>query len=226
MTDAADELPTTAGHYAERVTALLDRVELRDGTTAWVGPLLPGDAADLAREYQTLSSESKRHRFLSAVPELSPAMLKHFVDKVDGIDHVAIVMFAEREGELVPAGIARIVRYPQLPDAADIAVTVKDDWQGRGVASALLPMLVARRPPGVTHILTEVAEDNVASLAMLQRIGKTRVHRAGSGVLDIDIDLIGEDSQYQAPPDSDRLHPVLEREDRRRLRTRDREAGV
>ncbi len=74
MTDAADELPTTAGHYAERVTALLDRVELRDGTTAWVGPLLPGDAADLAREYQTLSSESKRRRFLSAVPELSRSM--------------------------------------------------------------------------------------------------------------------------------------------------------
>ena len=50
----------------------------------------------------------------------------------------------QQNGEMVfNAGLswpeqARIVRYEDAPDAADLAVTVKDDWQGRGVATVLL----------------------------------------------------------------------------------------
>lgn len=226
MTDADDRPPRTHGHYAERVNELVERVTLRDGTQAWVGPLLHTDREDLAREYQTLSFASKRHRFLSAVRELTPGMLEHLVDEVDGVNHVAWVLFAEQDGGLVPAGIGRIVRYAEQPDTADVAVTVKDEWQGRGVATALMPVLAAHRPPGVTHLLTEIADDNPAPLKMLRRAGATRVHHAGSGVLDVEVDLAGQGPRHPPAQDGQRLHPVLETPSRQRLRTRDREAGV
>ena len=38
-------------HYQRRAAELHDRIVLRDGTPAWVGPLQHKDRADLAREY-------------------------------------------------------------------------------------------------------------------------------------------------------------------------------
>lgn len=226
MTDADNGPPLTHGHYADRVEALVERVTLRDGTQAWVGPLLRSDREDLAREYQTLSFASKRHRFLSAVRELTPGMLDHLVDEVDGVNHVAWVLFAEQDGGMVPAGIGRIVRYPEQPDTADVAVTVKDEWQGRGVATALMPILAAHRPPGVTHVRTEIAEDNPVPLKMLRRAGATRIQHAGSGVLDVEVDLTGEGLPQTSAHEGQPLHGVLDTTSRQRLRTRDRHAGL
>jgi GNAT superfamily N-acetyltransferase len=154
------------------------------------------------------------------VVHLSDAMLKHLVDEVDGIDHVALVMMAEVGDDVVPTGIARCVRYPHEPEAADIAVTVKDDWQGRGVATALLKVLIKKRPKGVTHLLTEVAADNPASLAMLRKLGPTRTYDTGMGILDVEVDLVPTGRTIAEEP-GERLHDVLTDPSRERLRARD-----
>ena len=101
---------------------------------------------------------------------------------------LALVVLDENH-EGVPVGVARMVRYPDQPDAADVAVTVLDQWQGRGVATALLEELMRRRPEGVTRLVTVVAEDNPASVAMLRRLGKSTVTVAGSGVLEVEVEL-------------------------------------
>lgn len=199
-----------------------EEVFLRDGTEAWVWPLLPTDRARLAEEFEKLSPESRRSRFLTPVMRLSDTMLDRLVDGVDGIDHVALVLMAETpSGDLEPTGIARMVRYVDMPDVADLAVTVLDEWQGRGVASALLKVLLARRPEGVTHVLTSVASDNPASLAMLTRLGPTHVQDGGAGIQDVVIDLDGRGPHPDIVAGSERLHPVLEAPFRDRLRGRD-----
>ncbi len=198
-----------------------DRRTLRDGTACWVWPLLPTDREALVREFETLSPESRRRRFLGPVLHLSEAMLKHLVDEVDGVDHVALILMAEVGDELVPAGIARCVRYVDQPDAADVAVTVKDDWHGRGVATILLDALMERRPEGVTHLLTEVAADNPASLAMLRRLGPTRVYETGLGILDVEVDLLPLGQSVAPDEPGDRLHDVLNEPGREQFRIRD-----
>jgi RimJ/RimL family protein N-acetyltransferase len=56
--------------------------------------------------------------------------------------------------------------------SAEIAVTVGDAWQGRGVGSALAAMLVQRaREEGIEHLTAFVLADNVRSLRMLHRAG-------------------------------------------------------
>lgn len=224
MTDLPNE-GAERGYYAERAADLVETVTLRDGTTAWIGPLQPSDREDLAREYETLSADSKRLRFLAGVAHLTPSMLDLLVDDVDGVEHVALVLFVEVNDDPTPVAIGRIVRHRQDPDAADVAVTVKDEWQGRGIASALLPILIAHRPPGVTHLLTEVAADNAASLAMLKRLGPARVHPVG-GTLDVEVDLVGAGPHSASPRAGERLHPVLDTPGRDRLKVRDRVAGI
>lgn len=156
-------------------------VGLRDDSRAIIWALLPSDREGLREAYEHLSPVSKLHRFLAPVPHLTDSMLDRLVDEVDQVDHVALVLFVlDPDQDGAPAGIARMIRYADEPNAADVAVTVADDYQGRGVASALLTQLIEQRPAGVERIVTEVAADNPASLAMLRRLGPTSV--AGSGI--------------------------------------------
>jgi ribosomal protein S18 acetylase RimI-like enzyme len=165
-------------------------VVLPDGTRAITWALLPQDRDELARGYEELDPESKYHRFLSAVPRLSDAMLDHLVDEVDGVDHVALVLFVLDDQTVgTPAGVARMIRYPDDPEAADVAVTVLPAYRGRGVASTLLAELVVERPAGVHRIVTEVAADNLPSLRMLQRLGPTRVAPDGDHTLQVEVEL-------------------------------------
>ena len=180
---------------------MIEQVTLPDGTEAFVVSLLRTDRATLAAEFDTLSPESQRRRFLAPVRHLSDAMLEHLVDDVDGIDHVALVLCVETsDGVYDPVALARIVRYDDAPDSADLAVTVRDEWQGRGVATVLLDVLVRQRPVGVERIVTEVFRDNLASLRMLRRLGSSTEEHLGSGVCGVVVEL--------APPEEERATPA------------------
>ena len=143
-----------------------EEFRLRDGTRVWIRPILPSDRELHAVNYERLSADSKFHRFLTPMTHLSEEMLTRLVDDVDGVDHVAYYVFGDSddpEVSMLPIAIGRIKRDPERPDTADVAVTVMDPWHGRGVATALLPVLVARRPEGVTGIVTAVATDAPAA---------------------------------------------------------------
>lgn len=169
---------------------MIEQVRLPDGTEAFVLPLQRIDRATLAAEFETLGPESRRRRFLAPVLHLSEAMLEQLVDDVDGIDHVALVLCVETSADVYePVALGRMVRYADDPCAADLAVTVKDAWQGRGVATALLTVLMRERPVGVDRVVTEVFHDNEASLRMLQRLGHATVEDVGSGVVAVVVDL-------------------------------------
>jgi GNAT superfamily N-acetyltransferase len=137
-------------------------------------------------------------------------MLDHLVDEVDGVDHVARVMFVLEDGKVgVPAGVARMIRYAENPTAADVAVTVADEFQGRGVATALLAELMQHRPEGIERLVTEVAADNPASLAMLRRLGAATVEHDGPNRLRVTVELPPVEKSPQKPePPRRSEHPV------------------
>jgi RimJ/RimL family protein N-acetyltransferase len=155
---------------------------LHDGQDGLIWPLLTTDGRTTQEGWERLSERSRQDRFLHSVPRLSEEMLDLLVTRVDGEDHVALVaLVLPDDGPEQVAGIARMVRYPEQPDAADVAVTVMDDWQGKGVGSALLRELARRRPVGVTRVVTSVSSENRASLALMRRLGPASVTRDGHG---------------------------------------------
>jgi len=166
---------------------------LRDGTPAMIWPLLPTDAGTLREGFRRLSPDSRQRRFLAALGELGELddpMIRLLVDSVDGVHHIALVLIAlPPEGEEGPVGVAHLVQDPADPASADIAVTVLDDWQGRGAGTALVSALMQRRPAAVTRLRTLVAAGNRASLKLLAGAGRVSPGLPEQGVLDVTVEL-------------------------------------
>ena len=97
--------------------------------------------ADDWRGFARLSAASRQMRFLGVKKELSAAELRYFTD-VDHHDHEALGALDHADGRGV--GVARYVRDTEDPQAAEIAVTIIDDWQGRGLGTELLAQLSDR----------------------------------------------------------------------------------
>ncbi len=163
---------------------------LQDGTPAMIWPLLPTDAETLRDVFRRLSPGSRHHRFLQVLDQLDDPMIRLLVDSVDGVHHIALLLIVlPPEGEEELIGVAHLVQDPADPATADIAVTVVDDWQGRGAGTALGSALLARRPAAVTRLRTLVAADNRASLALLARAGRVSSGLPERGVLDVTVEL-------------------------------------
>jgi GNAT superfamily N-acetyltransferase len=165
-------------------------VLLASGTPAMIWPLLPTDARALREGFRRLSADSRRSRFLTALADLDDAMIRRLVDGVDGVHHIALVLTVfPPDGHEEPAGVARLVQDPADPATADMAVTVTDDWQGRGVGRALVSALMQRRPAAVRRLHTAVEAGNHASLALLAEAGHVSLGSAKLGVLDVTVEL-------------------------------------
>jgi GNAT superfamily N-acetyltransferase len=124
------------------------QVELRDGSRVRIRQCRRTDRDLLVRGFERLSPESRYRRFLTPMHELDARTLRYMTD-VDHHDHEAMVAL-DKSGEGV--GDARYVRDNAQPDTAEVAVTVVDGWQGRGLGTLLLEAISARARRGRPHL--------------------------------------------------------------------------
>lgn len=166
-----------------------ERITLADGAELLVRPVDPGDEELLSDGYRRLSPESRRRRFLRPSEELSEEDL-FFLTHLDHRRHDALVAIEPATGRAV--GVARHVQVPGDRAAAEAAVAVVDDWQGRGIATVLLTRLAARaRGCGIERYTAVVAMDNAPVLAALDRAGADRTAEV-DGEVEFAFELPGE----------------------------------
>ena len=166
-------------------------VVLRDGSQVQIREVRGSDAPLLADGFARLSARSRQQRFLSPKHSLSAAELR-FLTEVDHHDHEAIGALSPADGRGV--GIARYIRDPGDPEAAEIAVTIADDWQGRGLGTELLARLSDRaRQEGICRFTATVAYGNAAMATLLQNMGAELAgHDHGTVDYVVDLDRTGE----------------------------------
>jgi len=173
---------------AERLTGVPEGrlVVLRDGSAVTIRRVRGTDAPLLADGFARLSAASRRMRFMGVKKDLSAAELRYFTD-VDHHDHEALGALDRGSGHGV--GIARYIRDADDPQAAEIAVTIVDDWQSRGLGTELLAQLSDRaRQEGIRRFTALADAENVAVAALLRNAG-ARLVRRGRGTVEYEITL-------------------------------------
>jgi GNAT superfamily N-acetyltransferase len=154
------------------------------------------DAALVADGFARLSPRSRQMRFLTRKKQLSAAELRYLTD-VDHHDHEALVALNPADGRGV--GIARYIRHTGDPRAAEIAVTIVDDWQGRGLGTELVTRLSGRaRCAGISRFTALVAEDNMAVARMLSNTS-ARIASRSPGAVEYEITLLPPRRSTAAP---------------------------
>lgn len=161
-----------------------ERVVLRNGVRVVLRMLRPTDKEGLVHGLQHMSPQSRYFRFFCNKAQFSAGELRYLTE-LDQENHVAIAAMRDqpdKRGEGL--GIARLVRAPDDPTAAEAAVAVVDDVQRNGLGRLLfLRIAAAARERGIERIRAEVLAENVAVRTIIRRLAPDAHWRhAGSSV--------------------------------------------
>jgi GNAT superfamily N-acetyltransferase len=165
----------------------LEQIVTRDKQRLYVRSLEPGDQDVLIEILEHLSDESRYRRFLEPIKQLSSADLSRLTN-VDHHDSEALVA-ATPAGE--PVGVARYIRLGKESTGAEVAVTVVDEWQQRGVGYALLRKLARRaREVGIETFTGICLGDNRSAIQLLHELGPAvKNHYEQGGVVELEVEL-------------------------------------
>ena len=161
-------------------------IRTADGERLAVRPMRRADGAALAAAVPELSPRSRYLRFLTPKPQLTAREVASLTD-LDHHAREALVAVDPARGTWV--AVARYAAFPEAPEAADVAITVADAWQRRGVGTALVALLLDRaRQEGIARLHATTLADNLAAVRLLRRHGFAPAMRDGS-VLELVRDL-------------------------------------
>ncbi len=139
-----------------------ERVSARDGRALILRLVRPSDKTKVLLAFAQLSARSRYLRFFASKSELTDDELR-FLTETDCINHFAIAALERLEdgSEGQGVGVARFVREGEEPAAAEVAITVIDEWQHRGVGRILLERLVeAARERSIERFRFECLAEN------------------------------------------------------------------
>ena len=147
------------------------KTKLKDGTTVLIRTVDPCDKQCITDGWVRLSARSRHMRFFSPINNLSEAQLTYLTD-VDNVNHVVIAASETSVADPAGIGLARYIRLGHEPDIAELAISVTDEYQGRGVGTILLDLLIEHAKANNVRILRGyVLKSNKPMIKMLERHG-------------------------------------------------------
>jgi acetyltransferase len=167
-----------------------EEVTLSDGSHIIIRPIQPEDADALQTTFGLLSAQSIYFRFMSHKKELTDKEAERFAN-VDYHTQMAFVAVGEKEGEPLILGVSRYALLdPALPDLAESAVVVGDEFQHRGVGKVLLWRLVQyARTQGIRYLRGVILLENQRMVELVKKGGLPYQQRYVDGYHQITIDI-------------------------------------
>jgi RimJ/RimL family protein N-acetyltransferase len=172
---------------------------LSDRTRVLFRPVRPDDKEHLRRGVEAMSPESRYRRFFAPLDHLSDEQLAYLTE-IDYQDHFAWIAFLPDVEGSPGVGVARWIRDPENPESAEAAVTVVDEWQGKGLGSELLVLLTRSAiERGIRQFTLEVLGENEPMMALLHVVGAV-IDQRENGVLFLHVPLPQSAAGLDATP--------------------------
>ena len=142
----------------------------RSGIDIDVRPASESDRDALAAFFDQVSDEDRRFRFFSAAAHVCDRQLEPLIH-ADHFRSESFLGFDAANGELVASAL---LACDAAMDTAEIAVSIRSDYRGKGVGWALLD-LVSREAErrGVRRVIAIEARDNHAAIELEREKGFT-----------------------------------------------------
>jgi len=144
---------------------------LRDGSRVSIRPVRTDDTAALAEFFDGLSAHSKHLLFLGGIAHLRDVDLQRLCtpDRTKAMAYVAVAQTPN--GDRI-VGMCRYASSQTPCVEAEISVAVADDWQHKGLATALLKQLIEHaRNAGVERLYSIDAAMNHRMRRLARHIG-------------------------------------------------------
>jgi RimJ/RimL family protein N-acetyltransferase len=160
---------------------------LRDGRRLEVRALKPQDRDGLVAAAGRSSADTLALRFFSPKRGFTEKEIEYYTN-VDFVGHVALVALLDEAGKPLIVGGGRYI--VSQPGSAEVAFTVEDAHQGRGIASLLLRHLVKMaRAAGLKELFAEVLPDNAPMLKVFERSGLPMTRKRGRDAVHVTLRL-------------------------------------
>ena len=160
----ADRMVRTA---RQRLAAYIAPIQVsaKDGAGLFLRPVLPGDA-ERFKSNGSFSRETLYRRYQGGGP--TEGRLAYLFE-VDYVDHFVWVVTDGVDGPVIAD--ARFIRDENDLASAEVALTVGDAYQGRGIGTLLLGALaVAARVDGIERFHGRVLSDNPPARALGDKV--------------------------------------------------------
>lgn len=161
---------------------------LPDGRQIAFRPVAPADEPLIAEAIRTASRRTLLHRFFIPLRGLAPEELRRMLTIDPSREFCLVGEWRDGSHQRLVCG-ARYVRT-DIPTVAEIAITVHDDFQGRGIGRHMLKLLFERgRADGIHTFVADVLAENAPMLHLLRSIAPKRRSIFADGVVHVEFDL-------------------------------------
>lgn len=160
---------------------------LRDGRSIEIRALRPDDETQMLAAVSRTSPQSLYRRFFGPKKGFSESEKAFFLN-INFTDHVALVGTIEQSGHTEIVGGARYV--VAKPGIAEVAFIVIDEFQGKGVGSALMRhlALLARRA-ALKQLVADVLPENTAMINVLKKSGLPTTITRAKGLIKVTLEV-------------------------------------
>ncbi|NQU37608.1 MAG: GNAT family N-acetyltransferase [Actinobacteria bacterium] len=180
---AAAEEPSTSPRPEPYPDHWESDVVLRDGRTCHIRPVRPDDGPALTAFSEALSEETLYTRFFTASRELAAQDMARLL-VADNKNRVSLL--AMNGGEVIGVAVYDAVGRAE----GEIAFTIADRHQSRGLGSVLLEHLAAiARENGIHRFKAEVLSGNRRMLNTFEAAGYTPSQQIEDGIVVLDFDI-------------------------------------
>jgi len=172
------------------------RVDLSDRSEVnlSIGIVSPLYKQKISQGLRDLSVESIRNRFQAPKKEFSDEEL-NYLTSLDGHNHFAMGI-EELDGPHRGVAVVRIVRSKTDPEEAELAITIIDAYQGQGLGTLLLKlMILAALERHIKRLSFTFVPTNEGILRLIKKVGNTYPGNQGHDAIQLKMDL----SQFRRP---------------------------
>jgi adenylate kinase len=168
----------------------------RRGRAVKIRHVEPEDAGLLVDLFNRLSPTSRQMRFFVSKPSLPEGVILPGVERLartDQREQTALLATTLEDEEERPVGLAQLVFYPEDPEIGEVALAIRDDYQGEGLGRAMFDLLLqVALVRGLKRIIAVTLAENRTMIQLARNAGFDVTHETSDGETTLTLTLSGE----------------------------------